>query len=104
MMAHLDVDPADLRRTAQRYRDLGTQMQALPAQAITHAQHVIDTHGIMGYPVAVGITAAMAKTEARLAAKAAAFNTTHAERFDEHASTYTTQDTHGAHTIAETTF
>ncbi|SIC62415.1 Protein of uncharacterised function (DUF2580) [Mycobacteroides abscessus subsp. abscessus] len=99
-MVHLDVDPADLTRIAERYRDLGTQMAALPTQAITHAQQVIDTHGIMGYPVAVGITAAMAKTETPLTTKATAFTTSHATRLDEHATTYTTQDTHGAHTIA----
>jgi hypothetical protein len=65
---------------------------------------VIDTHGLIGYPVGVGITAAMAKTEARLAAKAASFSADHAERFDEHANTYAAQDADAAQQLGAITF
>lgn len=90
-MAELDVNPADLVRFADAYSELAQRAAQISPQAADEVQKVIDTHGPMGYPTAVGIAAGLAKAEAPVQAKVADFNT-YAQRFNEHADTYTQVD------------
>ncbi|WP_292981282.1 type VII secretion target [Mycobacterium sp.] len=90
-MAQLNVNPADLLRTAQRYTDLAARTGQLSPQATAEVQRVAATHGPMGYPTAVGIAAALSHTEPPLTAKTVDFQS-YSQRFTEHAATYTTED------------
>ncbi|KEF94916.1 hypothetical protein K883_05340 [Mycobacterium sp. TKK-01-0059] len=90
-MAELDVNPADLVRFAGAYSELAQRAAQISPQAVDEVQKVIDTHGPMGYPTAVGIAAGLAKAEVPVQAKVADFNT-YAQRLTEHADTYTRVD------------
>ena len=92
---HLDVNPADLYQAADDYTELAARVAAISPRAAEELQRIIATHGVMGYPAAVGIAANLTAQEAALTGKAADF-TRHAERFTEHAATYVTTDAQGA--------
>lgn len=94
-MAHLNVNPADLLRAADDYAELQTRAAAIGPQAVEEVQRIITTHGPMGYPVAVGIVAGLARRQAVLDAKAAQFGQ-YSQRFGEHAAGYVAQDERGA--------
>lgn len=94
-MGELKVDPADLTRVAETYRELGLRAQQISPQAAAEVQRIADTHGPMGLPTAAGIAAAMTKAEGPLNAKVADFHE-YAQRFDGHAATYTSQDKEAA--------
>ncbi|WP_255799658.1 type VII secretion target [Mycobacteroides abscessus] len=98
----LDVNPADLDAVAARYGELGTEMSTLPARGIEQINQVIATHGVMGYPVAVGMAAGMVKADEKLAAKIKDFVDHHQRTFIEHAATYRATDAGGASEIAGT--
>ena len=90
----LDVNPADLNNVAEQYRELQMRAAALGPQAVEEVNRIIATHGDMGYPVAVGVVAGLARRQARLEAKANDFGV-YASRFDEHAAAYKSQDHDG---------
>jgi Excreted virulence factor EspC, type VII ESX diderm len=94
-MAELNVNPADLLRVADAYNELAARAALISPQAAVEVQRIAETHGPMGYPAAVGIAAGLAMRAGPLQAKVADF-TTYAQRFDEHAATYTTTDQAGA--------
>jgi hypothetical protein len=91
----LDVHPAELQRSAAEYTELAAHVATISPLAAEEVQRIIATHGVMGYPAAVGIAAGMAAQETALAAKATDF-TTYAERLTEHAVTYAATDTDAA--------
>ncbi|WP_165659558.1 type VII secretion target [Mycobacteroides abscessus] len=97
----LDVDPAQLVDVSDQYGELATEMRGLGPKAAEEVTRFIATHGLIGYPAAVGITAGLAKAEARVAAKAADF-LGHQQRFLEHAATYATTDAEVAGSISAT--
>jgi hypothetical protein len=74
---------------------LGLRAQLISPQAQAEVQRIADTHGPMGMPTAVGIAAGMANAEGPLAQKIKDFDQ-YAQRFDEHAATYTSQDKEAA--------
>uniref|UniRef100_A0A5Q5BTI6 Uncharacterized protein n=2 Tax=unclassified Mycobacterium TaxID=2642494 RepID=A0A5Q5BTI6_MYCSS len=90
----LDVNPADLNNVADQYRELQMRAAAIGPQAVEEVNRIIASHGAMGYPVAVGVVAGLARRQARLEAKANDFGV-YAGRFDEHAAAYKAQDHDG---------
>lgn len=97
-MAELNVNPAELVRFADAYSELAHRAAQISPQAVTEVQRVMQTHGPMGYPTAVGIAAGLAKAEGPLQAKVADFNT-YSQRFTEHSATYTKADQTGAQAL-----
>ena len=91
----LDVTPADLNNVADQYAELQTAAAAIGPQAVDEVNRIIATHGAMGYPVAVGVVAGLARRQAQVEDKAADFGV-YAARFREHAATYQTGDLEGA--------
>ncbi|AGB27277.1 Protein of unknown function (DUF2580) (plasmid) [Mycobacterium sp. JS623] len=98
-MAHLDVNPADLLRAADNYAELQLRAAAIGPKAVEEVQRIIATHGPMGYPLAVGVVAGLARRQAALDAKAANFGQ-YSQRFTEHAAAYRDQDLQGARDYA----
>jgi hypothetical protein len=92
---HLDVNPADLHQASDEYTELAARVAAISPRAADELARIMATHGVMGYPTAVGIAIGLAAQETALTAKAADF-TRYAERFTEHAATYVTVDTESA--------
>lgn len=90
----LDVNPADLNNVSAQYADLQRQAAAIGPQAVEEVNRIIASHGAMGYPVAVGVVAGLAKKQAEMEAKAVQFGV-YAGRFNEHAATYMGQDAAG---------
>lgn len=93
--SHLNVNPADLHKAADEYTHLQACAARITPQAVEEVNRIIATHGLMGYPAAVGIVAGLARREAKVAAKAAEFGQ-YAQRFTEHAATYRGEDAAGA--------
>lgn len=91
----LDVNPADLTNAAGEYADLQRQAAAIGPQALEEVNRIIATHGAMGYPVAVGVVAGLARKQARMDAQIAQFGV-YSERFTEHRAAYEGQDSAGA--------
>jgi hypothetical protein len=94
-MAHLDVDPADLLRAAGDYTDLQLRAAAIGPKAVEEVQRIIATHGPIGYPLAVGVVAGLARRQADLDTKATHFGR-YSQRFTEHAAAYRDQDLQNA--------
>lgn len=90
----LDVRPADLNNVADQYAELQTAAAAIGPQAVDEVNRIIASHGAMGYPVAVGVVAGLARRQARVEGKAADFGR-YAERFNEHAASYQAGDLDG---------
>ena len=78
------------------------KMSTLPARGIEQINQVIATHGVMGYPVAVGMAAGMLKADEKLTAKIRDFVDHHQRAFIEHAATYRATDAEGGSEIAGT--
>jgi hypothetical protein len=91
----LDVNPADLHNAADQYAQLQAAAAAIGPQAVDEVNRIIATHGPMGYPVAVGVVAGLARRQAQLDGKAADFGR-YAARFTEHAAQYQSGDRDGA--------
>lgn len=91
----LDVNPADLRTAADLYAELQARAAAIGPHATAEIERVIATHGVMGYPVAVGMLANLSRRNASVLAKAAEFGL-YSQRFIGHAGAYTAQDHEGA--------
>lgn len=91
----LDVNPADLNNVADQYAELQTAAAAIGPQAVDEVNRIIATHGAMGYPVAVGVVAGLARRQAQVEGKAADFGR-YAARFNEHAAAYQSGDLEGA--------
>lgn len=91
----LNVEPTDLTRVAGEYSGLQTAAASIGPQAVDEVNRIIASHGPMGYPVAVGVVAGMARRQAALEAKAADFGQ-YSERFLEHAAAYRAGDHLGA--------
>ena len=98
-MAHLNVHLADLLKAADDYTELAARAALISPQAAAEVTRIIETHGAMGYPVAVGIVTGLAPREAQVAAKVADFGRC-AKRFTEHAATYHNTDTDGGSGMA----
>jgi hypothetical protein len=98
-VAHLNVNPADLIEAAGNYTELAVLAAQISPRAVTEVTRIAQTHGLMGYPTAVGIVAGLAAHEPRLLAKAAEFGL-YAQRLNEHATTYQTTDSAGGDDIA----
>jgi hypothetical protein len=94
-MAQLNVNPTDLLQVADSYSELAARAALISPQAAVEVQRIAETHGPMGYPTAVGITAGLANAEGPLMAKVADFSA-YAQRFTEHAATYADEDTQAA--------
>lgn len=94
-MAKLNVEYSDLSRVSGEYAELQAQAAALSPLAAEEAQRIIASHGPMGYPVAVGVVAGLARRDARVQAKASDFGQ-YSERFLEHEATYRDADHAGA--------
>ena len=91
----LDVEPADLTRVAGEYAGLQAAASAIGPQAADEVNRIIASHGPMGYPVAVGVVAGLARRQAQVDAKAADFGV-YSQRFEEHAEAYRDGDHQGA--------
>lgn len=102
-MADLNVRPDDLLKVADQYGDLAQRCAVISPRAVEEVTRILETHGPMGYPVAVGIAAGLGSREAQVAAKAADF-AEYSTRFTEHAATYTSQDQAFAGQIQEVDF
>lgn len=96
----LDVDPVDLHKAGDDYAELAARAATISPQAVDEVNRIIATHGVMGYPAAVGIVAGLAAREAKVNAKAAQFGD-YAQRFTDHALTYLGEDAAGAARIGE---
>lgn len=94
-VAELNVNPVDLLGVADAYTQLAASAALISPQAVSEVQQIAGTHGVMGYPVAVGVVAGLAKAEGPLRGKIDDFGT-YAQRFTEHADVYTTTDADGA--------
>ncbi|MCH9731970.1 MAG: hypothetical protein K0U84_20230 [Actinomycetia bacterium] len=92
---HLDVVPADLTNAAHQYEQLQIRAAAISPQAVDEVTRVIASHGSMGYPVALGVLAGLARRQAVLENKALDFGV-YAQRLTEHGATYRDQDHAGA--------
>ncbi len=90
-MGQLNVNPADLLKAASDYSDLAARAAQLPPQAIAQIQSIAASHGPMGYPTAVGITAGLATREPAVQSQAVQFGQ-YADRFTGHAATYIDAD------------
>ena len=99
-VSKLDVNPADLRNVAEQYTQLQTAAASLGPQAVDEVSRIIASHGAMGYPVAVGVVAGLARRQAALEKKAADFGT-YATRFQEHAASYELGDREGAELLRD---
>lgn len=95
----LDVHPADLTHAADQYVQLQMTAAAIGPQAVDEVNRIIASHGAMGYPVAVGVVAGLARRQVALERKAAEFGV-YAERLTAHAATYLDQDQAGARDIS----
>ena len=91
-MEQLNVNPADLLKAPDDYTDLAARAALLSPQALAEVNRVVDTHGPMGYPAAVGIAAGLATRDAPVHAKAHQF-VQYAQRLTGHALTYAGEDT-----------
>lgn len=98
---HVRVNPADLNNAADQYTELQMAAAAIGPQAVDEVNRIIASHGAMGYPVAVGVVAGLARRQARVEGKAADFGV-YATRLNEHAATYLDQDQAGARGYGET--
>ena len=94
----LDVNPADLTNVADQYAQLQAAAASISPQAVDEVNRIIASHGPMGYPVAVGVIAGLARRQAQLERKATDFGV-YATRFNEHAAAYQTGDLDGASRI-----
>lgn len=94
----LDVNPADLTNASEQYAELQAAAAAIGPQAVDEVNRIIASHGAMGYPVAVGVVAGLARRQAMLEKKAADFGV-YSTRFTEHAASYQTGDSDGAQRI-----
>jgi hypothetical protein len=94
-MGHLDVNPGQLLAAAAGYDELSARIALLSPQATTEVQRIADSHGLIGYPTALGIAAGLADAEQPVMTKAADFQT-YSQNLTEHAATYTDQDQRGA--------
>lgn len=90
-MGELNVTPADLLTVADRYAEASQRTAALSPRAADTLRQVIATHGVMGFPVALGIAAGLSSQEPALNRKTAEF-LENSQRFTEHANTYAAQD------------
>ena len=90
----LDVTPADLANVSGQYADLQRQAAAIGPQAVEEVNRIIASHGAMGYPVAVGVVAGLARKQAQMEAKSVDFGV-YSTRFTEHAAAYQSQDSDG---------
>lgn len=88
---HLDVRPEDLLNAADDYSQLAAQLKTLSPQAAAEVQRIIDTHGPMGYPAALGIAQSLAAHEGKIDAKSGDL-LRNAQRLTEHARAYSGQD------------
>lgn len=95
VVSKLDVNPADLRNVADQYTQLQMAAASIGPQAVDEVNRIIASHGPMGYPVAVGVVAGLARRQAVLEKKAADFGV-YSTRFEEHAAAYETGDREGA--------
>lgn len=102
-MAHLNVNPADLLVAAEGFSDLAARAAEISPRLAAEVTRVIESHGPMGYPVAVGIVAGLVGPDARVAAKAEQFGQ-YAQRFAEHAATYVVEDGAAAGRIGDIAF
>lgn len=91
----LDVNPADLNTVADQYAQLQAAAASIGPQAVDEVNRIIASHGQMGYPVAVGVVAGLARRQSQLEGKAADFGV-YATRFNEHAAAYRSGDLDGA--------
>lgn len=94
-MEQLNVNPADLLRTADVYTELAGRLIGFSPQAHAAAQRIADTHGPMGYPAVVGISAGLDAAEKPVSAKSADFQA-YSQRFTEHAAAYIGEDDEAA--------
>ena len=94
-MAKLNVNPSLLLGAASDYAELSTRVAQLAPQALTEVQRISNSHGLIGYPTAVGLAAGLAKAEQPVLTKAADFQD-YSQRLTEHAATYTDQDQRAA--------
>ena len=91
----LNVNLPALSRAADDYAELQTAAAAISPQAVDEVKRIIATHGPMGYPVAVGVVAGLARRQGPLESKAAQFGQ-YSQRFHEHAGTYSDADREAA--------
>lgn len=102
-MAKLNVNPAQLLVAAGGYAELSTRVAQLSPQALTEVQRISDSHGLIGYPTAVGLATGLAAAEQPVLAKAADFED-YSQRLTEHAATYTDQDEQAARNTRSVSF
>ena len=88
---------------SDQYTELQARAAAISPQAVEEVNRIIASHGAMGYPVAVGVVAGLARRQARLQAQTAQFGV-YSARFTEHAATYTTEDAEAAARISDIDF
>jgi hypothetical protein len=102
-MGHLNVNPAQLLATAVDYDELSVRTALLSPRATAEVQRIADSHGLIGYPTALGVAAALANAEQPVMTKAADFQT-YSQHLTEHAATYTDQDERGARDLKAAEF
>ena len=48
-MPELNVNPVELLQFSEAYNELAIRAAVIPPQAVAAVQHMLDTHGPMGY-------------------------------------------------------
>lgn len=102
-MGHLNVDPTQLLAAAADYSELSIRTALLSPQAAAEVQRIADSHGLIGYPAALGIAAGLANAEQPVLTKASDFQT-YSQNLTEHAATYTDQDQRAASDLKAVAF
>lgn len=94
-MGKLNVNLPDLSQAADSYAELQARAAAIGPRALEEVNRVIASHGVMGYPVAVGVVAGLARRQGPLDAQTAQFGL-YSTRFHEHIAAYSSADQEAA--------
>ena len=62
----LNVDAVNLLHAADAYDELAARAALIFPRAVEEVQRIAETHGPMGYPVAVGIAAGLTNAQGQL--------------------------------------
>lgn len=97
---NLNVNSGDLTDAGKNYDDLSKQIQDIYPQLGDEIRRALESHGPMGFPAILGMTAGLAAHEGSVQSRAAAF-ADYSQRFRDHAATYLDEDAAGAGRITE---
>ena len=95
IVAHLNVEPAELLAHADRYSGLAAAMHTISPNVAERIMEIADSHGPIALPAVVGMVKRLAPHEASVLAQATKFDL-NGQRLTEHAAAYTAEDTAAA--------